>query len=192
MCIYATGGRISGYGTMEPMGEEREIHFSISDPETTELPGTVWDLPTDLGSIESASETFMKRLEPLGWPIDATYWMDMALREALANAIFHGNLRLQKPTSHERGTMTRLALDTLRDQPELRNKKVHVEVTISEDSVEVTVQDEGPGYPPEVIAAFEHADIMAETGRGIDWMRKGFDTVDIAGNKVTMRKKRPS
>lgn len=107
-----------------------------------------------------------------GLPIDedAGYWMGIALREAVTNAIKHGN-----------------ALD-----PE---KKVDVELIVREDAVDIVVEDEGGGFDPAAVEDPLAPDNLLKTaGRGIFYMRKFMDKIeydfgDGGGTKVRLHKK---
>ena len=96
--------------------------------------------------------------------------IEMALREALANAVVHGN------------------------RQDLR-KSVYVACRCSTDGeVAITVEDEGPGFDAESVADPTTAENRQLTqGRGIYLMRMLMDEVRFAqgGTIVYMRKTRP-
>lgn len=88
---------------------------------------------------------------------ETCYWVGMAVREALANAIKHGN---------------KLNPD----------KRVFVEVRLEPHQVlEVVVEDEGDGFNPEAVAdPTEPSNILRSSGRGVFYMRQFMDEVHFS------------
>ena len=85
---------------------------------------------------------------PLG--ADLAQRMETALHEALANAVIRGNLELAKPRHggldgyvEQELMINRL----LMQNPELSRRMVTVSVRWTETEIEISVQDEGQGYP---------------------------------------------
>ncbi len=121
-------------------------------------------------NIELVQAVLDETLEPLEVDEESSYWMGIALREALTNAMKHGN-----------------ALD-----PE---KKVEVVLEVSEDGVEITVEDEGGGFDPAAVEDPLAPDNLLKTeGRGIFYMRKFMDKIEYdfgagGGTKVRLHKK---
>ncbi len=101
---------------------------------------------------------------------DVRHWMEMAMREAVANAIKHGNK--QDPT-----------------------KRVTVELAIEGREVVLQVSDEGEGFDPGHIQdPLQPENRFKRDGRGIFYMRRFMDEVDYSsrpggGTVVTMRKR---
>lgn len=101
---------------------------------------------------------------------ELAYWIGMAFREALANAIKHGN-----------------GLDP--------DKRVHVAMAIEPSrSVRIAVEDEGVGFEVEKLAdPTSPENILRQSGRGIFYMRHfmdevRFSTVDSGGTRVELSK----
>ncbi|MCI0684212.1 MAG: ATP-binding protein [Gemmataceae bacterium] len=93
----------------------------------------------------------------------------LALEEALVNAIKHGNR-------------------------EDRGKKVHVQVLMHHDRVDILVADEGPGFNPSQVAnPLADENLERASGRGLLLMRHYMSDVTYhpPGNRVTMSKARP-
>jgi serine/threonine-protein kinase RsbW len=101
---------------------------------------------------------------------DVRHWMEMAMREAVANAIKHGNK--QDPT-----------------------KRVTVELGIEGREIVLRVMDEGEGFDPGLIQdPLQPENRFKRDGRGIFYMRRFMDEVDYSfrpggGTVVTMRKR---
>ncbi len=87
---------------------------------------------------------------------EVTYWVGMALREALANAIKHGN---------------KLNPD----------KRVFVHMALSPGSeLRIVVEDEGEGFDPARIAnPTDPGNLMLSSGRGVYYMRQFMDEVSF-------------
>jgi len=122
----------------------------------------------------------------------------LALKEALLNAMFHGNLeisreeieQLQDRLIQERD---RSLVEERREQPPYRDRRIHVEVRLSPHALRLVVRDEGKGF--DVSAAPKPADPAAldpEHGRGLSLIRAFMDevTYNDVGNEVTMVKTR--
>lgn len=102
---------------------------------------------------------------------ETAYWVGMALREALANAIKHGN----------------------KLNPE---KLVHVLVRVDPGrELIIEVEDEGEGFSPaEVLDPTSPENLLRESGRGIFYIRHFMDAVHFSpgergGSRVVLVKK---
>jgi serine/threonine-protein kinase RsbW len=102
---------------------------------------------------------------------DAAFGIDMAVREAVTNAVIHGN-----------------------SQDEA--KVVDIILKSSPDAVEISIHDQGPGFnPSEVPDPTAAENIMKTSGRGIFFMRSFMDEVNWyvppeGGTTVRMVKRR--
>lgn len=119
----------------------------------------------------------------------------MALDEALANAMMHGNLEVSSLLRDEEGAefekLTRQrALD-----PHYATRRIHVTAHFSRDGAEFMIADEGPGFDPAALAdPTDAGNLELVSGRGVLLMRTFMDEVAFnkKGNSVTMKKKWPS
>jgi anti-sigma regulatory factor (Ser/Thr protein kinase) len=116
--------------------------------------------------VQAVVEDLLVRLE-LGE--DDRHWIGLAVREAVANAIKHGN----------GGDAT---------------KQVEVEVRVGEADVEVAVRDEGQGFDPGSVAdPLAPENLLRPGGRGIFYMKSLMDDVDYhfgaEGTEVILRKR---
>lgn len=96
---------------------------------------------------------------------------ELSLREALANAILHGNKAQPKK---------RVQLDCFHE---------------SDGSMLVVVQDEGPGFDPAIVRdPTLPENVLRPGGRGIYLIRRFMDEVEFrkGGRELRMRKKKPS
>lgn len=91
--------------------------------------------------------------ENAGVDEDGSHWIGMAVREAVANAIKHGN-----------------KLDV--------RKKVNATFALTGSQLEITILDEGAGFDPqEVSDPLNPQNIMKTSGRGIFYMKTFMDQV---------------
>jgi serine/threonine-protein kinase RsbW len=117
--------------------------------ETTEL-----KLPSRLEAVGEGATAIAEFLSRTDLGEEATFGIDMAVREGIANAVIHGN-----------------KLD--------ETKFVTINVTRSPDSLEIKVRDQGQGFNPETISDPTTAEnILKTSGRGIFFMRNFMDQVE--------------
>lgn len=152
------------------------------------LEGNNWELPTDVEFLEPVEDALENRLVKAGWDTEQIYWIILGFHEALVNAIFHGNLGVNKH-GKEKSTSVSMA-DILKENPEYKDKKVYIKVDFSDDkkTLNLEVRDEGEGFKVEEVQDPSDPKHLLETeGKGIDWMRKFFDTVKYPGNGNTVQ-----
>ncbi|HET8781254.1 MAG TPA: ATP-binding protein [Pyrinomonadaceae bacterium] len=134
--------------------------------ETTEL-----SLPSRIDTVATAAAAVAEFLSRSGITEDAAFGIDMAVREAVTNAVLHGN-----------------------QQDE--NKTVDVTLKSSPDAVEISVHDQGAGFnPSDVPDPTAEENILKASGRGIFFMRSFMDEVNWlirpgGGTTVRMLKRR--
>ena len=134
--------------------------------ETTEL-----SLPSRIETVAEAASAVAEFVARSGVSDDAAFGIDMAVREAVTNAVVHGN----------RQNEDKLVAIVLKNLP---------------DAVEISVHDQGPGFNPnEVPDPTAEENILKTSGRGIFFMRSFMDEVDWflppeGGTTVRMLKRR--
>jgi serine/threonine-protein kinase RsbW len=120
-------------------------------------------------NIEMAQHLCGKLLE--GWDLneETTHWILMALREALANAIKHGN-----------------GQDLA--------KRVHLEMDVKDHTLRIRIRDEGTGFDPgDVLDPLAPENRFKTSGRGIFYMKTFMDEVrfrraDGGGMEIVLTK----
>jgi serine/threonine-protein kinase RsbW len=133
--------------------------------ETTEL-----RLPSRIEAVAEAAAAVSEFLNRLGIDEGVAFGVDMAVREAVTNAVLHGN-----------------KLDEA--------KIVDLKLKNSPEAFEIIVHDQGTGFNPNVIQdPTKEENILKSSGRGIFFMRNFMDTVDWSadpkgGTTVRMLKK---
>lgn len=149
-----------------------------------------WELPTDLSLVPKAADELEKRLAEMGWPKDSISDMSTAFREVLINAMVHGNLELadkNKIDENEKWDelVKRLGIKT--------DKKVFVDLKITQEEVIIKVRDEGKGFDPNEVSDMTNSEgLLKPTGRGLAFMKLYFDEIsfDKQNKTITLKKVR--
>jgi serine/threonine-protein kinase RsbW len=128
------------------------------------------DLGSRFENIELVQVVLKDTLDQLGIEEDARHWIDVAVREAVANAIKHGNA--QNP-----------------------DKQVHIDLLLEGDQLVIRIEDEGEGFDPSSVQdPLAPENILRPNGRGIFYMKNFMDDIHYdlrpgGGTVVTMRKR---
>jgi serine/threonine-protein kinase RsbW len=124
---------------------------------------------SSLESVDAAEELVIEIAKSIGFDEDGVHELGMAIREAMVNAVVHGNRY-----SFER--------------------KVHFQVGAGADRVTVTITDQGEGFEPQAVAnPLEQNNLLKQSGRGILLIQAFVDEVNIRrvqpqGTEVAMTK----
>lgn len=124
-------------------------------------------------NIDLVQVVLNEALEGLGFGEDDRHWIDLAVREAVANAIQHGN----------------------REDP---TKTVQVDFGLEEEEAVIRVRDEGEGFDPATLAdPLAKENLLQPGGRGLLYIRSFMDGVEMrvhpqGGTEVTLRKRIPA
>ena len=119
-------------------------------------------------NIELVQLMLEESLRGLDCDEDSRYWMGIAVREAVANAIQHGN----------------------RQDP---GKQVEVKLELDDQILQVRVKDAGEGFDPkDVPDPLAPENLLKPDGRGIFYMGRFMDEVSFdfppeGGTSVTLR-----
>ena len=128
-------------------------------------------MPSRIDTVATAAALVAEFLSRSGITEDAAFGIDMAVREAVTNAVVHGNRQDE-------------------------NKTVDVTLKSSPDAVEISVHDQGTGFNPEDVPdPTAEENILKASGRGIFFMRSFMDEVNWlirpgGGTTVRMLKRR--
>jgi serine/threonine-protein kinase RsbW len=121
-------------------------------------------------NIEVAERALLDLCRRAGWPTEEDYWLITALREAVANAVRHGN----------------------RQDPK---RLVRLEYIVHDSTVTISVEDEGEGFDPaEIPDPTDPENLLRPSGRGVFYMRQfmnrvEFSTTPNGGTAVLMERK---
>lgn len=128
-------------------------------------------LASRIDSIAEAATVAGQVATRLGFGDEAMFGIDMAVREAVTNAVLHGNQQSDE-------------------------KFVEVVFANSLKELTITVRDEGAGFDPEAVAdPTAEQNLLKVSGRGILFMRNFMDAVEWmhhpeGGTVVRMTKRR--
>ena len=128
-------------------------------------------LPSRIEAVADAAAAAAEVVSRAEFGDEAIFGIDMAVREAVTNAVLHGNL-------------------------EDETKTVEVTFSTSSEAVEISVRDMGEGFDPENVPdPTAEQNLLKTNGRGIFFMRTFMDTVEWShhpegGTVVRMTKKR--
>jgi CheY-like chemotaxis protein len=117
----------------------------------------------------------------------------IALEEALANALYHGNLDIASELRDEAGY--RDLIQQRRSRSPYQERRIQVEVCVTRFEAAFTIRDEGRGFDPDALPdPTDPVNIEKATGRGIFLMRAFMDEVlyNEVGNAVVLVKRRAS
>ncbi|HEX8458186.1 MAG TPA: ATP-binding protein [Pyrinomonadaceae bacterium] len=128
-------------------------------------------LPSSIEAIAQAAAKADEVAERLQLSEDAAFGLDMAVREAVTNAVLHGN-------------------------KQDASKPVEIVFTDAGSELVVTVRDRGTGFDPTTVDdPTAEQNLLKASGRGILFMRSFMDTVEWSphpegGTVVRMTKRR--
>ena len=139
---------------MDPTAE-RQLHLTIG---------------SRFENIELVQMSVDEALAEQGVSDDVRHWIGLAVREAVANAIKHGN-----------------RLDA--------EKRVDIDVELGADEIEIRVRDQGVGFDPNAVKdPLAPENRFRADGRGIFYMNRSMDDVRYSfhpegGTVVTLRRR---
>ena len=115
-------------------------------------------LSSKFENIEVAERALLDLCSQAGCGGDDEYWIVTALREAIANAVRHGN----------------------KQDPDL---KIDVTYRVSQLAVEICVEDRGDGFDLDAVPdPTEAENLLRPSGRGIFYMRQFMNHVEFSRN----------
>ena len=158
---------------------------------------TAADLSFTLENDGRLAEPLIAHLEPHlerlhGWDRTERMRICLALREAVLNAIEHGNLEVSSDLRQVDEREFRDKLDERRRQPPYAERRVRVRAQISREEAVFDVADEGPGFNPSTLPdPDDPANMERIGGRGLLLIRTFMDEVrhNAAGNRITLVKR---
>ncbi len=113
------------------------------------------EIDSKTGYIDLVQSVAEKLFELLSFEQEQIYWMSIALREAVNNAIKHGN-------------------------KEDASKKVNVDFQVYTDKIRILIRDQGSGFNiKEVPDPTNENNIMKSSGRGIFFIKSFMDDLEI-------------
>ncbi len=119
----------------------------------------------------------------------------VALEEALANALYHGNLEVGSELRGEDDRQYHTLIVERLHSPPYRDRRILVEAAMSRERATFVVRDQGTGFDPAKLPdPTDPANLEKASGRGLLLMRTFMDEVayNEEGNAVTLTKHRRS
>jgi serine/threonine-protein kinase RsbW len=126
-------------------------------------------LESSLESVDHSEERAVALAQESGLSEEETYRLGYAVREALVNAVVHGNRYSA-------------------------NKVVHFKVTRTARAIEVVIEDQGSGFSTEMQGdPLAQENLMNQSGRGLALIRAFTDELQVerttpGGTRVILRK----
>ncbi|MBW3539781.1 MAG: ATP-binding protein [Planctomycetes bacterium] len=148
-------------------------------------------IPVVVGHVQDCAEDFGLCHER------DSFRLAVALEEALANALVHGNLEVSSELRGQNGNDSAYAdLISIRlEQEPYCRRKIMVDVTFDDREVRTVITDEGPGFDPSRVAdPTDPRNLAKPYGRGMMLMKAFMDEVryNDRGTQVTLIKRRRS
>jgi len=124
--------------------------------------------------------------------------VQLALKEALLNALFHGNLEMDAEHLEEISgglieEKDQSWMEQRCSQSPYGDRKIYVDINISPEEARFVIRDEGAGFDLSTVPEPHDPDALdPERGRGLSLMRTFMDelTYNDIGNEVTMVKRK--
>lgn len=175
------------------VGVKQSYHRLIGSIDRTEFDLT---LENDLALVDAFVEMFQQIVHAMGLCDDTDQFrLGMAIKEALLNAVVHGNLEMGSDhASPDHEDAFAAAIKTrLRDHPELADRRVHVGIRIDPRQAVFIIRDDGEGFDTSSLPRKDDLGMLeASTGRGVVLMQAFLDEVSYndRGNEVTLIKRK--
>lgn len=131
------------------------------------------ELASNLESVDLAEEKALEIAAQCGVPEEELHRVGIAIREAMVNAVVHGNRYNRK-------------------------KKVHFHVHANTQAIAITIGDEGGGFNVDALPdPNAEENVLAQSGRGIMLIRAFMDAYDVSprpggGTQIRMVKNLPA
>jgi hypothetical protein len=152
----------------------------VLDNEIGTIPALVAHLEGDLKRLKAGDETELLQI-------------GVALREALVNAIFHGNLEVSSSLREIEGGQPYLDLaERRRHEAPYGDRRVRLTATQRRHEVRYHIADEGPGFDPSALPdPTDISQLERVSGRGLLLIRTFMDEVEhnSVGNEITLVKR---
>lgn len=141
----------------------------MADNDRGATPGVDTSLDSTLDSVDSAEELVLRVAQEAGIAEDELHKIGMAVREAMVNAVVHGNRYSA-------------------------NKRVRLTVGVDTDRLTVRIADQGEGFELSMLPdPLADENLLRQSGRGILLIRAFVDRfhvrrLDPSGTEVTLVK----
>lgn len=156
---------------------------------------TVYLIPNEISLINTISYQLTRNLLPMGLCNRTTAEnISFALKEAITNAMFHGNLEISSAIREQDGIKGfNEEIDRRKDDPLYKNRKVKIVCEETIEYIEYSIEDEGPGFDYKLLPdPREPENFFKNSGRGLLIVKVHFDEVrwNEKGNCIYLKKYR--
>lgn len=138
-------------------------------------------------TVETARTIAEEKLVELGWQKDSAEEFSLAVSEAVANAVLHGNLKVNKADG-ESDFFERVSAAEAAE--ENKNKLVQVTFNFTNEEAVAEIQDEGDFIAPVPPGIYAPPGSLKGSGRGLDLISKITNEVEVAPGKIIIRSRR--
>lgn len=169
-------GRIS---SVDPLEAER-VEFELG-PDMSRLGDIVGQLEGQLVQIGICDETGVLQV-------------GVALREAIVNAVVHGNLEVSSALLEQGGSAFAEQIEGRKKAQPYASRRARIVAKYLPTQVEYVVSDEGPGFDPSTLPdPTDISNLERASGRGLMLIRMFMDEVAFndRGNEIRMIKRKP-
>jgi len=121
------------------------------------------------------------------------YRVGVALKSALENALYRGNLELSTNETSSTAKAREQLVAARRAAPPYCDRRIHVHILIKPEAARFEIRDQGPGFDTSKLPPpGDTTNLDPATGRGLVLMRSFMDEVQFnnKGNQVTLVKRR--
>jgi len=188
--IFFTVKRILDY-----QGRAKELHHVFGQVTRA---GKIFECPCRDLDVDAILHVIVKDLMDLGFCTEAgSMKISLAIREAVDNAVEHGNLELPSGHKHKEYMIDPQAFQRWKQQrlqdPQFGQRKIRIEFSFTPRRLEVKVTDEGQGFDTSRLPRdIRQAEEMGSELHGYRLMLLSMDEVRYSqkGNEVTLVKLR--
>ena len=154
----------------------------------------VFDLDNDPSLVPSLIDHFRDSLLRMGFRDETEILrMGVALREAMNNSIYHGNLEVASEIREQDQRLFYDLAQERRGQQPYQDRRVQVTIRLTRDEATCVVADGGPGFDPKNLPdPLAPENLERASGRGLLLISTFMDEVrhNERGNQITMTKRR--
>ena len=156
---------------------------------------TVYVIPNDVSLVNMISYQLTRNLLPMGFCNKTTAEnISLALKEAITNAMFHGNLEISSTIREQDGIKGfNEEIDRRKDEFLYKDRKVRIVCEGTVENIEYSIEDEGPGFDYKSVPdPRDPENFFKNSGRGLLIINVHFDEVgwNDKGNCIYLKKRR--
>ncbi len=174
---------------------KQEKQLAVNFAQYMEYEKQKFRIPVDVTVCNVISYMLTKNLASVGLCNSTTAEnIALALREAISNAMFHGNLEVPSNLREESGIKGfNEEIEKRRQDEQFRDRMVAIDYELTADYVEYFIEDEGPGFKHrEMPDPRNPENFLKDSGRGLLIIKIHMDEVEWneKGNRIRLRKYR--